>query len=385
LWLLVGYFVFFFIQMSLGAKKAPRYLLPAFPVIAIIAGIGLVTMARRLATWRARLGPGVLVPATLAMQALLVLPYHPYYVIHANLLVGGPSGAQRLLLATPEGEGLDKAAGFLNELPGASQMRVGVQLPAREAFLQHFVGETTDTRDPGLDYLAFAPVYVNRRVAEDQWGTQWEQYKHRVPEYTAMLGTAPYAWVYAVDDGPQAPATALRVCLGEHIQLLGYTLVRDGALLHDEAVRPGDVLQLTLHWQATAAPEGDYSVFVHLMGPEGALVAQQDNIPLGGTYPTFLWQPGEGVDDPYELLVPAGAPPGPYRLVAGMYDWRSGERLAATADCTSPLPDDRIELAAFDVRPERVLWWHVLTWVLAGGLALGGIAVCLVDARRPDD
>jgi len=377
--LLVAYFLFFFVQMSLGAKKAPRYLLPAFPAFSVIAGVGLVTLARRLASLEAKIVPELLVAVALALQAALVLPYHPYYIAQASLLVGGPSGAQHILLTTPEGEGLDMAAGYLNGLPHADQLRVGVQLPAREAFSQYFEGEVVDTREPDLDYLVFANVYVTRHMAEDQWGDQWERYKYRVPEYTAYLHGLPYAWVYRVDEGPQPPALPQRVCLGEHIQLLGCTSLVDGTLLGERPAHPGDPLRLTLHWAATGTPEGDYSVFVHLLGPDGTLVAQQDNVPQGGTYPTFLWKPGERLDDTYEVVIPPGAPAGSYQLVAGMYDWRTGERLTALADCAASLPENQVHLVTFEVRSKRLAWWQVLAWVLAGILALGGLIL-----ERPD-
>jgi len=376
--LLIAYWAFFFVQMGLGAKKAPRYLLPAFPALDIIAGVGLATLARRLASWKPRIPSGAVVAAALAVQAALVWPYHPYYITHASLLVGGPAGAQRLLLPTPEGEGLDLVARYLNHLPEASRLRVGAQMPAWEAFRQYFVGEVVDTREPDLDYLVFADVYVTRHVAEDQWGEQWETYRYRVPEYTASLHGLPYAWLYRMDEGPQEPAVSLPVCLGEHVRLLGYTLVVDGAPLDGQSIEPGDSLLLTLHWAATGSPEGDYSVFVHLLGPDGALVAQQDNPPLHGTFPTFLWEAGERLDDPYELTVPPDASPGPYTLSVGMYDWRTGERLQALADCDTPLPENRITLATFEVRRERVPWWQVLAGGLAALLALGGLV-----AARP--
>ena len=403
--LVIAYGVFFFVQMSLGAKKDPRYLLPAFPALDIIAGVGLVTLAqgliglatgirRRMPTSNlqpptsnlqlptSNLQPPTLnlqlVAAVLAIQAALVWPYHPYYITYASPLVGGPAGAQRLLVATPESEGLDLVAGYLNRLPQADRLRVGVQMPAQEAFRQYFVGEIADTREPGLDYLVFAEVYVRRHVAEDQWGEQWETFKYRRPAYTAYLHGLPYAWVYRVDDGPQELAVSKPVCLGEQIRLLGYTLVVDGEPLDRQVVHPGEVLRLTVHWAATGTPAGDYNVFVHLLGPDGTLVTQQDNSPVRGTQPTWGWEAGLRLDDPYELVVPPDATAGPYTLVAGMYDWRTGERLVArmyssALTCAVPLPENRVPLATFEVRPERVPWWEVAAWILAGALAIAGL------------
>jgi len=398
--LLIAYLAFFFVQMSLGAKKAPRYLLPVFPALDIIAGLGLVALARstkreakrfhHLVPWKAGVSPGALIVAALIAQAALVLPYHPYYVTHASLLAGGPAGGRRLLLATPEGEGLDLVAAYLNHQPQAGQLRVGVQLPAREAFRQHFVGQIADTREPDLDYLIFAEVYVTRHMAEDQWGEEWETYKHRLPEYTAYLyGTffhkfkdSPYAWAYRVDEAPQPPVVPLHVCLGERIRLLGHTVLAQGAPIESQIVHPSQSIQITLHWAASAPPEGDYSVFVHLLGPEGTLVTQQDNIPLQGTYSTLLWKAGERLDDTYELTVPSDAPAGSYTLVAGMYDWRTGKRLMALEDCDSPLAENQITLARFEVAPQRVPWWQGLACTLAGLLVTGGLGLCVTQRSQ---
>jgi hypothetical protein len=301
-------------------------------------------------------------------------------------------------------------AAYLNHKPQAGQLRVGVQLPAREAFRQHFVGQIADTRESDLDYLVFAEVYVTRHMAEDQWGEEWEIYKHRLPEYTAYphgllfheSKDSPYAWAYRVDEDPQSPAVPLHVCLGERIRLLGHTVLVQGTPLESQIIHstkreaqrllpmkreaqrlpPGQSIQIALHWAAIAPPEEDYSVFVHLLGPDGTLVAQQDNIPVHGTYSTLLWKAGERLDDTYELTVPSNAPAGSYTLVAGMYDWRTGKRLVALKDCNSPLAENRITLATFEVAPQRVPWWQGLACTLAGLLVTVGLGFCIGDARR---
>jgi hypothetical protein len=380
LWLVAAYGLFFFVQMSLGAKKDTRYLLPLFPALDILAAVGLVTLASRSARGKPMLAAAPMA-AALALQAALVWPYHPYYVTYASPLVGGPAGAQRLLVATPENEGLDIVARYLNRQPGAERLRVGVQLPAREAFRQVFVGEVLDTREADLDYLVFADVYLTRHVAEDQWGEQWQAVRFRAPEFVARLHGIPYARLYRVGDNPQEPAMPLSLRLGHAVRLLGYTLVLgDGSVAREHAVvNPGDVLLLTLHWDALDQPDGDYSVFVHLLGPAGHLVTQQDNVPLNGTYPTLLWRTGTRVDDPYELRVPEGTPPGPYTLVAGMYDWRTGERLPVRTAEGELLAESRVSLARLDVQDERMPWWQPLAWIASGLLALAGIAVCLLQ------
>jgi len=91
--------------------------------------------------------------------------------------------------------------------------------------------------------------------------------------------------------------------------------------------RPGETVQLTLHWQALREMTEDYTVFVHLTHAEGQLVSQQDIQPLGGAKPTTSWTPGEMVDDSYQLAIPVGASPGTYWLKVGLYSQNTMKRL----------------------------------------------------------
>lgn len=83
---------------------------------------------------------------------------------------------------------------------------------------------------------------------------------------------------------------------------------------------PGDVLQVQLVWTALAAPSGRYKVFLQLVDGDGALVAQRDSEPVGGSSRTTAWQPGESIADNHGLLIPANLTAGEYRLIAGLYD-----------------------------------------------------------------
>lgn len=85
-------------------------------------------------------------------------------------------------------------------------------------------------------------------------------------------------------------------------------------------------LTLTLTWQAVEPVIGNYSVFVHLLAPDGSKVAQRDSRPCGGACPTNTWSPGQIVLDRYELTVPQGAPAGPFRLALGLYLLEGGQR-----------------------------------------------------------
>lgn len=116
-----------------------------------------------------------------------------------------------------------------------------------------------------------------------------------------------------VAGGELAALTRTDAVLGDNIGLEGYRTTAPAVL------QPGDQFDLVLYWRARAAVREDYTVFVHLLDPSGALRAQQDSAPRGGTYPTFIWDKDEVVPDTYTLTVPTGAPPGEYRVAVGMY------------------------------------------------------------------
>jgi hypothetical protein len=110
------------------------------------------------------------------------------------------------------------------------------------------------------------------------------------------------------------PAFVEDVVFGDAVRLLGFDVQRDG-----------ETMQIDLHWQPLRPLEADYTSFVQLLAASDEKVAQSDHQPGGVYYPTSLWQPGETLRDRHTLLLPAAAPPGPYRLLVGLYQLIDGE------------------------------------------------------------
>jgi 4-amino-4-deoxy-L-arabinose transferase-like glycosyltransferase len=109
----------------------------------------------------------------------------------------------------------------------------------------------------------------------------------------------------------------LNVSLGEQVILWGY-----------EVGQEGESLRLVLYWGSQGRPSQDYTVFVHIVEGE-QIVAQRDQQPLAGFYPTSMWCDGEVIRDVYSLpLAPAGA-----EIRVGLYDPHTMQRLSpADAD-----------------------------------------------------
>ncbi len=84
--------------------------------------------------------------------------------------------------------------------------------------------------------------------------------------------------------------------------------------------RPGATVAVTVVWQAVSAMDRSYTAFVHLLGPDGRVVAQEDHVPGRGARPTTSWWAGEVVVDRFELTLPADLPTGEYDWEVGLYE-----------------------------------------------------------------
>ncbi len=112
------------------------------------------------------------------------------------------------------------------------------------------------------------------------------------------------------------------VTFGGLARLIGYDL----ALPADD-IAPGTSFELTLHWQALAASDRPYAVFVHLVDEAGTIRGYGDAEPGNGAFPTPGWLSGEYLADVHTVSVAADTLSGMYRLAVGFYDPASGERL----------------------------------------------------------
>lgn len=131
------------------------------------------------------------------------------------------------------------------------------------------------------------------------------------------------------------PTVQYEVRLGDHIRFLGYNLPR-------RQLSRGQPLEVTLYWQATAPVDTSYTVFIHLVGPDGQIWGQFDSIPQGGARPTDIWLPGETIVDHYEIPLKPGAPAGDYILAVGLYELQTMQRLPAVDAEGRWLPENRI-------------------------------------------
>ncbi len=102
------------------------------------------------------------------------------------------------------------------------------------------------------------------------------------------------------------------------------------AVVSPKRVAPGGQVSVTACWTALAPMDRDYTVFVHLIGPQASRVMERHTYPGLGKYPTSAWAPGKAFCDTYTGEVAGWAvAPILYRVEVGLFDAETGDRLIA--------------------------------------------------------
>ncbi len=105
---------------------------------------------------------------------------------------------------------------------------------------------------------------------------------------------------------------ALPAKFGETAELLGYRITSD--------LSPDDLTVIT-YWRAGRQVMTPLQMFVHALGADGRIVAQEDRLDV----PAYGWREGDFIAQVNRLTLPAGI--GPVWIEIGLYNIESGERL----------------------------------------------------------
>jgi hypothetical protein len=157
-------------------------------------------------------------------------------------------------------------------------------------------------------------------------------------EATVSRPNDPTTYLFLTDDGAPVETLTLpfviRPELTARVELPPAAALAEfgqGVYLLDSDIRPpvqpGKPYEISAGWTTAAPLAANYTIFAHLVGADGRIIAQQDQQPLGGRYPTTVWTPGEVVSDTIRIAVPAEAAGKPACVRLGLYDLRSLARL----------------------------------------------------------
>ncbi len=201
---LVVVVLLFTLCLSLTSKKFSRYLLPAFPIIEILAAIGFFEFLR----WGyfyidSRFGTEansqkltfsiVTILCLFLIQIMPVLRLHPYYSTYYNLCFKLTD--IRKIITVPAAAGYDLAAKYLNRKPNAQKLRVQTFPQSGQFFYQYFIGQSPWS-DEGE---AVIPDYEVVHIRESQagWVPQTGTLNGQL-EHVITLNGIEYVWIYRI-------------------------------------------------------------------------------------------------------------------------------------------------------------------------------------------
>ena len=195
----------FILCLTLTSKKFSRYLLPVFPMVDMLAGLGLF--------YGVKWGGGVLfrserlrqvwqiacVVLVFALTAIPVFALHPYYGTYYNFCWKFRGITE--IISVGDASGLDIAARYINQRPNADQMSVQVSPLATEFFQYYFVGtayraaknrigDTSERRPADYEVVYIRDSQIGR---VPQTGTRNGQLEH-----TITLNGIEHVWIYRV-------------------------------------------------------------------------------------------------------------------------------------------------------------------------------------------
>jgi hypothetical protein len=341
--ILLLYVLLFGAIITAGGKKQDRYILPAFPAVGALAGLGWTWLVEevQLRSKRLQAGVGLIILA----QMVFVLPNHPYYFTYYNPLLGGGKAATRAM-AVGWGEGLDQAARWLNSQPDVQELDVVSWYST--TFEPFFKGNAiykleeekiSRSPKPGLaaDYVVF---YVNQVQRELPSRGALQFFRATPPAHKVSLRGIDYAWIY--------PSVGMQhvfpgeVRLVGQAELLGYDLVNEAGR-PVTVVHPDSVVYLSLFWEWQGKAE-DEPIGVSLVDADGVTRGWGNSIQTAAPVPYAEWQEGMVVRDDFALVIFADTQPGVYRLAVWIDRPATGETVGVF-----PLEDEvMIEVAPLE-------------------------------------
>jgi dolichyl-phosphate-mannose-protein mannosyltransferase len=120
-----------------------------------------------------------------------------------------------------------------------------------------------------------------------------------------------------------------------------------GATFPESLRRPGKIT-LELTFRVKVRPPAGYKIFVHVDGPASPRLLG-DHDPVGKTFPTSDWLPGEYIRDVTDIDAPLmTTPAGTYRIFIGFWPGGDGKRLKITSGPNDG--SDRLLLGSLEIK-----------------------------------
>jgi 4-amino-4-deoxy-L-arabinose transferase-like glycosyltransferase len=202
--ILLLYIFMFSVLITLAAKKMDRYALPVFPMLNVLAAVGVVYLVKAASAAMPKLHLRHVFPATvvllLCLQLFTMVRLHPYYSSYYNHLVAGPEKAKEIL-QIGRGEGLDQVGEYLNEKEDATNLSAATDFDylldvyfkgkVRTLKIEHYQEGTLDEVDYLVIYIS-AMQKQHLRIPQEVI----TYYQAHSPEHTVRINGIEFAHIY---------------------------------------------------------------------------------------------------------------------------------------------------------------------------------------------
>jgi hypothetical protein len=195
----------FTLVMTLGQKKFDRYIIPVYPPADILAGlgwfVGISWLKDRLPLSFKTIAVVLISALVIILQAASSLSLFPDMLAYYNPLLGGGRKAPQVM-QIGWGEGLDQAALYLNQKPGAENLVVSSWY-AKGPFSFFFKGQVISI--PGADITHNELQAINASDYIVIYVHQWQrnlppevlsELVSRKPEHTIWINGIEYVRIY---------------------------------------------------------------------------------------------------------------------------------------------------------------------------------------------
>ncbi|MCB0191980.1 MAG: glycosyltransferase family 39 protein [Anaerolineae bacterium] len=166
----------------------------------------------------------------------------------------------------------------------------------------------TLTRIVLVDQQPKLHLYEKNAQAREPEVLDMEQVRH---DFDRLATPARFAAADAIEN----PAS---LNFGDKLLLRGYNL--------PEVAQPGNLLPVTVYWEALAPMDTRYRAFVHLVDSQGNRWGQHDEDPACRLI-TNEMRPGQESSRQFRVAVDPATPPGVYQIILGVYHPDTLERL----------------------------------------------------------
>ena len=189
--------ILFTMCLSFTSKKFARYLLPAFSMLDVLAGMGLLYAVKWMDAlfkkqYFRKVAQVACVVLVILLTAVPIFALHPYYGAYYNLCWKVTDITK--IITVGDASGLDLAAKYFEEKDDVRQLRVAVSPLSIEFFQYYFVGFAYNAQKKYLP-ADYEVVYIrDSQIGRvPQTGTRNGKLEH-----TIILNGIDHVWIYRV-------------------------------------------------------------------------------------------------------------------------------------------------------------------------------------------